>query len=94
MKKDTTFKDCVVICREYNRKEAKIEVTTIEKGVTSSLVRQLSRLSMQETHYRYFMVRRRDYQKHKASILHQIEVMGIKNKKMIVEFGRAALETA
>lgn len=83
-----------MICREYNRKEAKIEVTTIEKGVTSSLVRQLSRLSMQEIHYRYFMVRRRDYQKHKASILHQIEAMGIKNKKMIVEFGRAALETA
>lgn len=93
MKKDTTFKDCVVICREYNWKEAKIEITTIEKGVTSSLIRQLCQLSTHETHYRYFMVKRRDYQKYKASILHQIEVMRIKNKKMIVEFGHATLET-
>lgn len=94
MKKDNTFRDCVLICREYNRQEAKIEITTIEKGVTSSLVRQLSRLSMQETHYRYFLVKRRDFQRFRASILHQIEFMNVKNNKMIVEFGRAAIEGA
>lgn len=93
MKKDI-FKDCVVICREFNRKRAKIEITVIEKGVTESLIRQLSRLSMNDTHYRYFMVRRRDYQKNKHSILHQIEVMDVKNRKMIMEFGAAAIADA
>lgn len=93
MKKDI-FKDCVVICREFNREKAAIEVTTIEKGVTESLIRQLSRLSMHETHYRYFLVRRHDYQKNKHSIIHQVRVMDIKNTKMIMEFGRAAMESA
>lgn len=93
MKKDI-FRNCVVICREFNREKARIEVTTIEKGVTESLIRQLSRLSMHETHYRYFLVRRRDFQKNKHSILRQIEVMDVKNKKMIMEFGAAALADA
>ena len=92
--KKNIFRDCVVICREYNRQKAEIEVTVIEKDVTDSLIRQLVRLSMQETHYRYFLVRRRDYQKNKHSIIHQVRVMDIKNKKMIMEFGRAAMKSA
>lgn len=84
-KRNKGFPDCVVICREFNRSLAKIEVTVIEKDVTDSLLRQLVRLTSTDTHLRYFLVKKRDYQKSKSAILHQIETMGIVNKKMIVE---------
>ena len=77
----------VVICREFNRAKAKIEITVIDQGVTDYLMHSLIRLHMRDPHKRYFLTLKKDYQAYGALYKKQIETMSIKNNKKIVELG-------
>lgn len=75
----------MVICREFNRAEGKVEIYAIESGVTDSLLKGLLRLRAHDTHKRYFLTTRRDYQKYGAAFREQIRTMSVKANKRIVE---------
>ena len=86
-KKKNKRPEYVVICREFNRAEAKIEITVIDQGVTDHLMDSLIRLHMRDPHKRYFLTLKKDYQVYGALYKKQIETMSIKNNKRIVELG-------
>lgn len=86
-KKKNKCPEYVVICREFNRAEAKIEITVIDQGVTDHLMDSLIRLHMRDPHKRYFLTLKKDYQVYGALYKKQIETMSIKNNKRIVELG-------
>lgn len=86
-KKKNKRPEYVVICREFNRAEAKIEITVINQGVTDHLMDSLIRLHMRDPHKRYFLTLKKDYQVYGALYKKQIETMSIKNNKRIVELG-------
>ena len=86
-KKKNKRPEYVVICREFNRAEDKIEITVIDQGVTDHLMDSLIRLHMRDPHKRYFLTLKKDYQVYGALYKKQIETMSIKNNKRIVELG-------
>ena len=86
-KKKNKRPEYVVICREFDRAEAKIEITVIDQGVTDHLMDSLIRLHMRDPHKRYFLTLKKDYQVYGALYKKQIETMSIKNNKRIVELG-------
>lgn len=77
----------VVICREFNREMARIEITVIDSGVTDQLMKGLVMLHMRDPHKRYFLAKKTDYQKYGALMKKQIETMSIQNNKKIAELG-------
>ena len=77
----------VVICREFNRKMARIDITVIDSGVTDQLMKGLVALHMRDPHKRYFLTNKSDYQKYGALMKKQVETMSIQNNKKIVELG-------
>ena len=52
----------VVICREFNRAAARIDITVIDKGVTDHLLNSLIKLHERDPHKRYFLTLKKDYQ--------------------------------
>lgn len=79
--------DYVVICREFNRPAARIEISVIDSGVTDDLLKKLIRLRHIDTHRRYFLTTKKYYQKYGVMMKKQIETMSIKNNRQIVELG-------
>ncbi|MCI9448335.1 MAG: hypothetical protein HFH36_13395 [Lachnospiraceae bacterium] len=77
----------VVICRELNRKTARIDITVIDSGVTEQFMKGLVMLHMRDPHKRYFLANKTDYQKYGALMKKQVEAMSIQNNKKIVELG-------
>lgn len=86
-KKKNRGLEYVVICREFNRQAAKIDITVIENGVTNHLLENLIKLHMRDPHKRYFLTLKRDYQTYGPLFKKQIETMSIQNNKRIVELG-------
>lgn len=86
-KKKNKRSEYVVICREFNRKMARIDITVIDSGVTEQLMKGLIMLHMRDPHKRYFLTNKKDYQKYGALMKKQIETMSIHNNKKIVELG-------
>lgn len=82
----------VVICREFNRAARKIEVSIIESGVTEHLLQSLIRLGAHDTHRRYFLTTKKDYQKYGALFRKQVETMSVKSSRRIVELGTGMRE--
>lgn len=77
----------VIICREFNRAAARIDITVIDKGVTDHLMDSLIKLHLRDQHKRYFLTLKKDFQIYGAVWKKQIETMDIKNNKRIVELG-------
>ncbi len=77
----------VAICREFNRKMARIDITVIDSGVTEQLMEGLVMLHMRDPHKRCFLTNKTDYQKYGELMKKQIETMAIRNNKEIVELG-------
>lgn len=77
----------VVICREFNRKAGKIEITVIDNGVTDHLMEGLIKIHLRDPHKRYFLTLKKDFQVYGQVYKKQIETMTIKNNKRIVELG-------
>ena len=75
-KKKNKRPEYVVICREFNRAEARIEISVIDSGVTDHLMNNLIKMHLRDPHKRYFLTLKK-----------QIETMSIKNNKRIVELG-------
>lgn len=86
-KKKNKRPEYVVICREFNRAEARIEISVIDSGVTDHLMNSLIKMHMRDPHKRYFLTLKKDYQVYGALFRKQIETMSIKNNKRIVELG-------
>lgn len=86
-KKKEKRPEYVIICREFVRAEARIEITVIDEGVTDRLMEQLIRMHMRDPHKRYFLTLKKDFQVYGALFKRQIETMTIKNNKRIVELG-------
>lgn len=86
-KKKNKRPEYVVICREFNRTEARIEISVIDSGVTDHLMNNLIKMHMRDPHKRYFLTLKKDYQVYGALFRKQIETMSIKNNKRIVELG-------
>ena len=78
----------VVICREFNREMARIDISVIDSGVTDQLMKGIA-LHMRDPHKRYFLTSKSDYQKYGALMKKQVETMSIQNNKKIVELGRS-----
>lgn len=87
MSKKRKRPEYVIICREFNRSENKINITVIDKGVTDHLMNSLIRLHERDPHKRYFLTLKKDFQIYGAVWKKQIETMEIKNNKRIVELG-------
>ena len=77
----------VIICREFNRAAARIDITVIDKGVTDHLIDSIIKLHLRDLHKRYFLTLKKDFQIYGAVWKKQIETMDIKNNKRIVELG-------
>lgn len=77
----------VIICREFNRAAARIDITVIDKGVTDHLMDSLIKLHLRDPRKRYFLTLKKDFQIYGAVWKKQIETMDIKNNKRIVELG-------
>lgn len=86
-KKKSKRPEYVVICREFNRAEARIEISVIDSGITDHLMNNLIKMHMRDPHKRYFLTLKKDYQVYGALFRKQIETMSIKNNKRIVELG-------
>lgn len=86
-KKKNNRPEYVVICREFNRAEAQIEISIIDSGVTDHLMNNLIKMHLRDPHKRYFLTLKKDYQVYGALFRKQIETMSIKNNKRIVELG-------
>ena len=86
-KKKSKRPEYVVICREFNRAEARIEISVIDSGVTDHLMNNLIKMHMRDPHKRYFLTLKKDYQVYGALFRKQVETMSIKNNKRIVELG-------
>ena len=87
-KKKNKRPEYVVICREFNRAEARIEISVIDSGVTDHLMNSLIKMHMRDPHKRYFLTLKKDYQVYGALFRKQVETMSIKNNKRIVELGK------
>ena len=87
VKKKSKRPEYVVICREFNRAEARIEISVIDSGITDHLMNNLIKMHMRDPHKRYFLTLKKDYQVYGALFRKQIETMSIKNNKRIVELG-------
>lgn len=85
--KNNKMPEYVVICREFNRQAGRIEISVIENGVTDHLIESLVKSHMRDTHKRYFLVLKRDYQSYGALFRRQIETMSIRSNRRIVELG-------
>ena len=77
----------VVICREFNRSAAKIEISVIDSGVTDNLLKKLIRLRHIDTHRRYFLTTKKNYQKYGAIMKKQVETMSFHGNRHIAELG-------
>lgn len=77
----------VVICREFNRPAARIEISVIESGVTDDLLKKLIRLRHIDTHRRYFLTTKKYYQKYGAIMKKQVETMSFQGNRYIAELG-------
>ena len=86
-KKKNKRPEYVVICREFNQAEAKIEISVIDSGVTDHLMNNLIKMHLRDPHKRYFLTLKKDYQVYGAVWKKQIETMSIKNKKRFVVLG-------
>ena len=86
-KKKNKRPEYVVICREFNRAAARIDITVIDSGVTDHLMNSLIKMHMRDPHKRYFLALKKDYQVYGAIWKKQIENMSIQNNKRIVELG-------
>lgn len=86
-KKKNKDPEYVVICREFNRAAARIEITVIDSGVNDHLLTNLIKMHLMDPHKRYFLTLKKDYQVYGALYKKQIETMTIKNNKRIVELG-------
>lgn len=86
-KKKNKRPEYVVICREYNRADGRIDITVIDSGVTDHLMDSLIKMHMRDPHKRYFLTLKKDYQVYGAIWKKQIENMSIQNNKRIVELG-------
>lgn len=86
-KKKNKRPEYVVICREFNRAAARIEISVIDSGVTDRLMNNLIKMHMKDPHKRYFLTLKKDYQVYGALFRKQVETMSIKNNKRIVELG-------
>lgn len=86
-KKKNERPEYVVICREFNRTEARIEISVIDSGVTDHLMNNLIKMHMRDPHKHYFLTLKKDYQVYGALFRKQVETMSIKNNKRIVELG-------
>ena len=87
MGKKNKHPEYVIICREFNRAAARIDITVIDKGVTDHLMDSLIKLHLRDAHKRYFLTLKKDFQIYGAVWKKQIETMDIKNNKRIVELG-------
>lgn len=87
MAKRNNHPEFVIICREFNRAAARIDISVIDSGVTDQLMKGLVLLHMRDPHKRYFLTRKVDYQKSGALMKKQVETMSIQNNKLIVELG-------
>ena len=54
-KKKNKRPEYVVICREFNRAEARIEISVIDSGVTDHLMNNLIKMHLRDPHKRYFL---------------------------------------
>ena len=86
-KKKNKKPEYVVICREFNRAAARIEITVIDSGVNDHLLTNLIKMHLMDPHKRYFLTLKKDYQVYGALYKNQIETMTIQNNKRIVELG-------
>lgn len=86
-KKKNKKPEYVVICREFNRAAARIEITVIDSGVNDHLLTNLIKMHLMDPHKRYFLTLKKDYQVYGALYKKQIETMTIQNNKRIVELG-------
>lgn len=86
-KKKNKRPEYVVICREFNRADGKIEISVIGSGVTDHLMNNLIKMHLWDPHKRYFLALKKDYQVYGVAWKKQIETMSIKNNKRIVELG-------
>ena len=86
-KKKNKRPEYVVICREFNRAAARIEISVIDSGVTDHLMNNLIKMHMKDPHKRYFLTLKKDYQVYGSLFRKQVETMSIKNNKRIVELG-------
>ena len=87
MAKKNKRPEYVIICREFNRAAARIDITVIDKGVTDHLMDSLIKLHLRDPQKRYFLTLKKDFQIYGAVWKKQIETMDIKNNKRIVELG-------
>ena len=55
MGKKNKCPEYVIICREFNRAAARIDITVIDKGVTDHLMDSLIKLHLRDPHKRYFL---------------------------------------
>lgn len=88
-KKKNKCLEYVVICREYNRQMAKIEISVIDSGVTENLLKKLIKLHNIDTHKRYFLTTKKYYQKYGAAMKRQVNEMSFQGNRHIVELGAA-----
>lgn len=86
-KKKNKKPEYVVICREFNRAAARIEITVIDSDVNDHLLTNLIKMHLMDPHKRYFLTLKKDYQVYGALYKKQIETMTIQNNKRIVELG-------
>ena len=86
-KKKNKRPEYVVICREFNRAQARIEISVIDHDITDHLLDGLIKIHLRDPHKRYFLTLKRDYQVYGQVYKKQIETMDIKNNKRIVELG-------
>lgn len=86
-KKKNRSPEYVILCREPNQQDGKIEVTIIESGVTPHLMDVLIKLHMRDPDKRYFLALKKDYQVFGSLFRKQVETMTIRNNKRIVELG-------
>lgn len=77
----------VVICREFNRTAEKIEISVIDSGVTDDMLKKLIRLRRMDTHRRYFLTTKKNYQKYGAIMKKQVGTMSFHGNRNIVELG-------
>lgn len=86
-KKKNKRPDYVVICREYDSKSDKVEISVIDTDVTDHLVNNLIKMHLRNPEKRYFFALKKDYQVYGAGWKKQIETLMLQNNKRIVELG-------
>lgn len=77
----------LVICREFNRAGARIEISVIDSGITDDLLKKLIRLRHKDTHRRYFLTTKKHFQKYGAIMKKQVETMSFHGNRHMTELG-------